>query len=105
MGSLHPIPLPHGDGAAIATTDRCHFPRIFLIFIFKDSGLTLSMFSYKRELMGEQFCSEWLGTPCLQKFCVSRCLLCSAPGGCKVRNEEGKIKRKKLLLLGAELAV
>jgi len=55
--------------------------------------------------MDEQICSEWLGKTCLQKFSVSRCLLCSARGGCKVGNEEEKIKRKKLLLLGAELAV
>lgn len=33
--SLHPIQLPHGDDAAVVTTGRCHFPRIFLIFILK----------------------------------------------------------------------
>uniref|UniRef100_A0A8C3KX43 Fibroblast growth factor receptor n=1 Tax=Chrysolophus pictus TaxID=9089 RepID=A0A8C3KX43_CHRPC len=49
--------------------------------------------------MDEQFCFECLGKTCLQKFCVSRCLLGSARGGCKVGNEEEKIKRKKLLLL------
>lgn len=46
--------------------------------------------------MDEQVCSEWLGKTCLQKFCVSRCLLCSAQRGCKVGNGEEKIKKGKV---------